>query len=126
MNVPILIASGAWILLTAGLISRHRPTTHRVLIVIAIVTDVALVLHLQVTRGAIQQALSFERAALQQAHIAVSTLALLLYFPLLWFLTRPLHGSAITTTHPRYARLLPLVYGLRTLGFLLMFSMLPY
>ncbi len=94
------------------------------LVLTGIFTDIALVLYLQVTREAVQTAVSFRLEPLQQLHILVSTIALALYFPLLilgfklYF--RP-ERKMLRAAHARFAFA---ALFFRTLGFCLMFSML--
>jgi hypothetical protein len=88
MNGTSLAATGAYLLLAAALAfwkNRHR---HYNLALVAILLDIGIVLWLQTSRSAVQTALEFKVGMLDQAHIVVSTLALLLYFPLLYMILR--------------------------------------
>jgi hypothetical protein len=89
-----------------------------------ILLDVALVLYLQITREAIQTAVSFTLSPLAQTHIFFSTGALLLYPAVLFYgirLARDLQNQPLRKRHKRIALT---AFVLRTLGFLFMFSLL--
>jgi hypothetical protein len=86
--------------------------------------DLVLVLVLEAGRGAIAEALSFEMSLPQQLHILFSTLALVAYFPLIVLGAQVFRGSSRWTTTHRSLGIVAI--GLRTLGFLLMFSLLDH
>lgn len=127
---PSMMIAGLnyFILLTGYGIRKRQPAAHRILMTIGILGDLALVLTLEVNRHAIHTALAFKLSFLQQAHIFVSSIATVLYLPVL------LSGVAIWLSphfeyridwirswHPRLG-VGALIF--RSLGFLLMFSML--
>jgi len=117
------VASFAWLLLVCGYFLRARRNIHVPLMMTGIFTDIALVLYLQLTKRAVQTAVSFTLAPLQQAHVLVSTSAFVLYFPVLylgWRLYNEPLNKAIRFRH-RQIGVAALV--LRTCGFVLMFSM---
>lgn len=117
------IASVAWVLLVAGYLNRRNRTLHIRLMLAGIVTDISLVLFLQFTRGAIQKALGFTLAVIQQLHILSSTIALLLYFPILFFGFKLVRGDFSPEVRERHIKLGKMALLFRTIGFLLMFSM---
>lgn len=123
MTVHMGIATIAWVLLAAGAVTWKRRPLHARLVMAGMLVDVGLVLHLQFTRDAIQQAMRFDRAPLEQAHIAVSTLALVLYFPALYLLVRARRRPDDDIAWRTYGRVFGTALALRTAGFLLMFSM---
>jgi len=88
--------------------------------------DISLVLKLQIQRHAIQTAAAFSLSPLQQAHIGVSTLALILYFPTFYFGFKRLHqkGTSPLLDRKRHILFAVSAFIFRTLGFLFMFSML--
>jgi hypothetical protein len=123
MTLNMYMASVAWLCLVIGFLNWKRRRLHVIFIVCGIVIDVGLVSYLQVTRSAIQTALSFSLDPLQQIHIALSTLALIMYFPTLYFALRLLCGDEAGGTFVRYKRFVIPAFILRCLGFLFMFSM---
>lgn len=89
-----------------------------------ITADITLVLYLQFTRSAIQKAIGPGLELLHRLHIVFSTVALLLYFPILYYgfkLLREGSSPEIVAKHKRVA-LPALIF--RTIGFGLMFSLL--
>jgi hypothetical protein len=123
MTPNMYMATVAWLCLLIGFLNWKRRRTHLIFVVCGIVIDVGLVLYLQVTRSAIQTALSFSLQPLQQIHIGVSTLALVMYFPTLYFALRLLRDDEAGGTFVRYKRFAIPAFILRCLGFLFMFSM---
>ncbi len=124
MTPYMYIASIAWIFLVSGWLARKNRRAHITLALTGIYLDVALVAYLQVTRGAVQTAMSFTLSALKQAHIGVSTVAFVLYIPVLILGTKLLKNPAdgeLRKIHKNVA-LAALIF--RTLGFVFMFSML--
>ena len=123
MTIHMCIASIAWILLVSGYLLRRHRQSHVRLVSSAIALDVALVLFLQVTRGAVQTALSFKLAVLQQIHIGFSTCALLLYIPVVVWGLKLLNNKATPQERVLHKRVATAALILRTLGFAFMFSM---
>lgn len=103
---------------------KSKPKLHAALMICAVITDLTLVLLLQIERNAIQTALSFSLDFLQQMHIAVSTGATLLYLPIvtLGVLKFTKFKSVNIRRYHKYLGLW--AFTLRTLGYFLMFSML--
>lgn len=124
MTYPMYIASIAWILLLVGYIKRRQRGIHVFCMRCGIGMDIALVLFLQVTRNAIQTAVALDSSIYEQIHILCSTLALFLYFPVLYFGWLLLQGKASALTRIWHIRIGVTALALRTLGFLFMFSML--
>ncbi len=123
MTTHMMIATVAWLLLSAGYVLRTRKFIHVALMHGAILLDMTLVVHLQLTRDAVQTAASFSLAWAEQAHILFSTIALLLYFPVLWLGWRLLFGAGAVSVRKTHIRLALSAYLFRTLGFGFMFSM---
>jgi hypothetical protein len=116
------IAAFNYLLILGGFLMRNQDRRiHVRLVSLGILFDLSLVLILQFQRDAIATAMSFKLSPLNQAHIYTSSLATLLYIP-----------QAITGYRLRKngnSRKLHRVLGylvivFRTLGFLLMFSMI--
>ena len=123
MTIYMWIATFAWACLVLGYLRRKDTKTHVPLVVVGILTDVLLVIYLQITRSAVQTALEFSLGPLQQIHIAFSSIALILYVPTLVLgvkLYRKIAGDCTKSKHKKLA-IAALIF--RTLGFLFMFSM---
>lgn len=120
------IATGTYLLLITGLYFKNQKKLHARIMSIAIIIDVALVLILAIKRNAIGTALGLELGFLQQSHVYTSTLATILYIPTMFF------GIRLVRALPNNSRSLILWHKLfaisafifRTLGFILMFSLL--
>ena len=119
------IASLAYLLMLTGVSLRKQKIKHVRLMSLAIGIDLALVLILQIKRAAIQEAFTMPMSTLQHLHIAASSLATALYFPVMGI------GYALFKNRGKFLglRTAHLRLGLaaficRTVGFLLMFSML--
>lgn len=89
-----------------------------------ILLDTTLVLYLEINRGAVETALQFELSLLQQLHIGASTIAFLLYPPIVLIGFYLLRQPASDTKRSLHRRLGHLALFFRTLGLLFMFSML--
>ena len=122
-------ATCAWALLVIGYLFRKNTRIHIPLMLTGIGMDFALVLCLQVTRSALETALEFSLSPLQQIHIGFSTLALIFYFPTLFFGYRLIQARK-NNHHEKKARLRKchILFAIgalisRTAGFFFMFSM---
>lgn len=124
MTVNMYIATVAWLLLLLGYAMRRNRAIHVPLMLLGISSDILLVLYLQLTKSAVETALSFSLSSLQQLHIACSSVALILYFPVLFLGFTLLRGRATKSARKLHVRLASTALVFRTLGFFLMFSML--
>ena len=120
------LASFNYFLLLVGFFLRKsNRRAHAGVMTTAIVSDVGLVLYLQFQRNAVATALAFKLSYANQAHIFFSTLAAVLYVPVLGLgyrlLTYREGAMKWRATHIRLG-IAALVF--RSLGFLLMFSMI--
>ncbi|MCO6432500.1 MAG: hypothetical protein J5J00_16725 [Deltaproteobacteria bacterium] len=121
MTIGMWFASAMWVLLAGGYFARHNRRIHVPLVLTAICGDIALVGYLSVTRDAVQTAMQFKLEALQQVHIAASTVALILYFPAAFLGCSLFRGNEkVRTLHKQIASAALI---LRTIGFIFMFSM---
>ena len=123
MTINMWIASLAWLCLVVGYLNRKTRSIHVLFMRAGILIDISLVLYLQVTRGAIQKALGFSLEILQQLHIGASTVALLLYFPVLYLGYLLVKGKGNEKTKALHIKIATTAFFFRTLGFILMFSM---
>ncbi len=121
-----MVATAAYLTLLAGYsVRRSARTAHVALSCAAILTDIALVLTLQIQRNAVQTALAFKLSPLQQLHILFSTLALVLYFPTLYLGFRLYLGRAAgARSRLLHVRVATTALVFRSLGFAFMFSLL--
>jgi hypothetical protein len=122
----MLIASLAYFVLVTGFrVRRKNRKLHAILMTSAIAIDLSLVLILQINRDAVGTALSFSLSPLQQLHILASSIATLLYFPMLglgfYQLKNPSKSPRVKIIHRNLGLA---TFVARSLGFLLMFSML--
>ncbi|MGZ6446811.1 MAG: hypothetical protein ACXWRA_02175 [Pseudobdellovibrionaceae bacterium] len=119
------IGSIAYFCLLTGMLHRKNIKIHVPLMNIGILLDISLVILLEVQRQAINTALSMKLNGLQQLHILVSTIAVLLYFSLSlsgWLkLKGEISSPRFTLSHRRIG---PWAFFFRSMGYLLMFSML--
>jgi hypothetical protein len=121
-TVYMTIAAFNYLIILAGFLCRKlNRRIHVTLLSLGILFDLSLVLLLEFQRDAIATAVSLKLSPLNQAHIYFSSLATLLYIPMVITGIMILKKERCRIWHRR------LGYGtifFRTLGFLLMFSML--
>lgn len=117
------IATFAYGLMAAGLMRRRQRRVHRAFMATALALDTGLVLTLELQRGATATAASLALSPLQSAHVLASTLAVLTYLPIV-VLGIVLWSEESPRVRQLHRILGYLAFVLRTLGFLLMFSLL--
>lgn len=122
----MLIASFAYGCMVLGILNRRNGKLHAKLMATAIGLDLILVLFLEATRGAIAEAVAMDMTILQQLHILFSTLAVVLYFPLIYIGLKNLKHQSSPDQKIWHRRLGFTAFALRSLGFLLMFSLLSH
>lgn len=119
------VASFSYGLMIIGLIFRRKTFLHLRLMTAAMITDVLLVLAIEIKRHAIATAISLSLSPLQQTHIYVSSLAMLLYLPASMAGNKARQLNRNSPNRLRRHRILGIiVFVLRSLSFALMFSML--
>jgi hypothetical protein len=117
-------ASFAYFLMVAGLAFRLRHRLlHRRLMFSAMGIDLSLVLLLELQRSAIGTVIALEMGSWQFAHVLFSTLALLLYGPMI-YLGKALWSRETPGLRTWHKRVGIAAFTFRTLGFVLMFSLL--
>ncbi len=127
LTPSMVVASMTYFSLCMGLLLRTQSARAHVMLMSAgIAGDLLLVLILQVSRHAVQTALAFTLTPLQQAHVAASTVAVVLYFPVVYFgyglwTSKGSNAIAMRRRHRPFAIM---AFLFRSAGFLLMFSML--
>jgi len=117
-------ATLAYGFMNIGLMNRRHRSIHASYMLSAIALDLALVLTLELQRDAIKTAMSFSLSPLQQAHILMSSLATALYIPIVILGYRLYFGRLNALGRLWHRRLGIAGYVFRSLGFLLMFSLL--
>ena len=118
------MATLAFCLMNLGLINRQTPKIHATYMVAAIAIDLAIVLVLEVQRHAIKTAMALTLSPLQQGHIGASSVATLLYFPILYLGWRGLRHGLSKSARRLHMRLGVTAYVFRSIGFVLMFALL--
>lgn len=122
---PYMIAATvAYSAMVAGVLNRKNQKTHTRFMGSAILLDLGIVLSLEVQRHAIKTAIGFSLSPLQQCHIGASTIAVALYFPVIYFGLKRYLGKGDQKTRSRHMTAGKWAFVFRTLGFLLMFSLL--
>ena len=100
---------------------------HLLFMISAIFIDVSLVLALEIQRGAIETATSLTLSPLQMGHVVASTVATVLYLPtfMLGYIRwkQPKPGTNYVKWHRRFG---VAAFLFRTLGFILMFTLLNH
>ncbi|MCB0328801.1 MAG: hypothetical protein KDD70_04035 [Bdellovibrionales bacterium] len=123
MTIYMWIASFAWLCLVTGYSQRKHRARHIPLMLTGIFLDIGLVLFLQITRSAIQTALEFSLSVPAQIHILFSSIALVLYVPILILGAKLVEHKGGPNTKSRHIKIATTALFFRTLGFLFMFSM---
>jgi hypothetical protein len=120
------IATASYLLLVRGFFaSRGDRRTHGMFMAAGVLTDLVLVLTLEAQRHAIDTAVSLSLNAWQQAHVVCSTMATVLYVPLLITGVMMFRNPNLRARFGRFhAPVGTAAFVFRTLGFFLMFSML--
>ena len=131
---PYMVAATiSYFCLCCGLLVRKNRILHARLMSMGMLIDVGIVLVLEVSRHAINTALAMTLSPLQQAHVGASTIAVILYIPVFILgrrrfqeLTgrRAVEVSTAAARRKAHIRLGLTAFAFRTLGFVLMFSLL--
>ncbi len=116
------IAAFNYLLILYGFLNRKKNRRLHVRFVsLGILFDLALVLLLEFQRDAIATAVSFKLSALNQAHIFASSIATTLYIPMMITGFMIIRHEKYRVQHRRMGNLVILF---RTLGLILMYSMI--
>lgn len=117
-------ASLAYFLMVLGLrYRRENRLVHRKLMFSAMGMDLSLVLLLEIQRSAIETVVALELSPWQFGHVLASTLAVTLYLPMI-LLGKKLWDKEDAGIRLWHKRIGITAFGLRTIGFLLMFSLM--
>lgn len=118
------VATFAYALMILGMVWRRRAReTHRQLMFAGMGIDLTLVLILELQRSATATAFGFKLGPWQMAHVLASTLAVALYLPMI-YLGMKLWENETAGRRNLHRRLGYLTFFFRSLGFVLMFSLL--
>lgn len=118
------LAGFSYFVLLFGLINKKNKYLHVRLMSAAISLDLFLVLLLEVQRHAIETTIENNLSNLQRAHIYSSSLAVVLYIPVI-ILGYRLYNKMLAS-RKWHIRLGVLAFLFRTLGFIMMFSLIEY
>lgn len=117
-----IVATIAFALLVAGILNRKHRNRHVAFMAAGIGLDTALVLVLQIQRNVIQDAMTQTYSFLATAHIATSSIAFALYFPVVFLGVRQFIGKGSPSGRKWHIRIALTAFIFRALGFGLMFS----
>ncbi|RZM23629.1 MAG: hypothetical protein EOO88_25535 [Pedobacter sp.] len=118
------VATFAYALMILGMAWRRRAReTHRQLMFTGMGIDLLLVLILELQRSATATAFGFKLGPWQMAHVGASTLAVALYLPMI-YVGMKLWENETAGRRKLHRRLGYLTFFFRSLGFVLMFSLL--
>jgi hypothetical protein len=114
------LATLGLLLLLVGWSQRRKRSVHVPLVASGMAIDLALVLILEFGRGVVEMTFEKEWSVAQWTHISTSTLAVLVYFPVIWYGVRLLRGTATPAMRVLHRRTANLALTLRTIGFAFM------
>lgn len=117
------VATLAYAILVSGVLVRKNRKIHPKLMATGIGIDLLLVMFLQVQRSVIQAAVTESYSFLQMGHIGVSTIAVILYFPVVYLGIQRLRGTGGPNSRLWHIRWAVAAFTFRSAGFLLMFTM---
>jgi hypothetical protein len=125
MTPYMAIATISYFTMIAGLFYRKQTAIHYPLMSTSIILDLLIVLTLEINRHAVKTAVAMTLHPIQQLHILASSIAVLLYFPIvilgLLRLYAGYNSKKVRSTH----KILGITaFIFRTLGFVLMFTLL--
>jgi uncharacterized membrane protein YozB (DUF420 family) len=117
-----LLATVAWLALVAGWTQRRVRGRHVPLVLFGIGLDLALVVHLEISRSVVEKTMTDHLPAVRWLHIATSAAAVVLYLPTLWLGFRMLRDARDPALRRRHRMVANAALVLRTLGFLFMWG----
>ena len=117
-----IAASLAYLLLVSAVGLRKKIKFHIPLALLAVAFDFVLVLLLEFNRDVIGLLSTKDYTPLQYGHVLSSSLAFFLYFPTVYFGFKLLKNRSDRPLKKRHLKFAVLAFILRTLGFLMMFS----
>jgi hypothetical protein len=120
----MFVATVSYATMVTGLYFRRQKNIHYRLMSTSIVLDLLVVLILEISRDAVATAAAMKLPPMHQAHIFASTIAVVLYFPVLTLGRLRLKGNNSRKVLSAHKKLGIMAFIFRTLGFILMFSLL--
>ena len=111
------LATLAFALLVAALFTHRNRKLHVPLAISGMALDLALVLILEFSRGVIVMTVEKDWSWTQWTHIGSSTLAVLMYFPVMWYGIQILRGAAGKKARSAHKHSAHLAITLRAIGF---------
>jgi len=111
------LASLAFLLLVGALVQHRNRKIHVPLALSGMALDLALVLILEFSRGVIVMTVEQHWSWAQWTHIGASSLAVLMYFPVLWYGIKILRGGAGKGARAAHKHSAHLAFALRAIGF---------
>lgn len=124
MRPYMIAATVSYILLVLGLVFRKKRKLHACLMGLGILTDLTIVMLLEINRDAVKTAVKFSLTTLQQLHVGTSACATALYFPVAVLGLLRLFGSGNSRVRHLHLRSGVAAFIFRSLGFIFMFSLL--
>jgi hypothetical protein len=118
------VATFAYLSMVGGVFVRRNAQLHATLMATAMTLDVGLVLVLEATRHATRTAIGPALNPLQMLHVGSSLAAVLLYVPLAWIGLSNIRNESTAGQRKAHRILGMTAFTFRTIGLLLMFSML--
>jgi uncharacterized protein (TIGR03382 family) len=123
MPTENVLAALAWVLLVLGWLAHRRRRLHLSLVVPAILTDLGLVVALEVGRDVIARTVEEPHTLPQQVHILSSLAAVLLYVPVVALGLVLVFGRAGPAPRRWHRRTALAALAARTVGFVFMWAM---
>ena len=122
----MLVATVSYFTLILGLLNRkNNRELHAKLMLTGISIDILVVLVLELSRGAIATTVAVKLGVFQQAHIYTSSIATLIYFPVIYMGYKLLKDPKTSVKYRKnHIKLGASAFIFRTLGYVLMFSLL--
>ncbi len=120
------VASIAYFFLLSGVLLHSQRKLHIIFMSSGALIDLLLVGVLEFERSAIAATLGGSLNVFQMGHIITSSCAVALYLPTMFFGLRAISGKSVRDKRETHIYLGRLAFVLRSIGFLLMFSLLEH
>lgn len=124
LGIYYQVAILAYLLLCLGLLNRRNRALHASLMSAGILLDLTIVLLLEFNRHVIGTAVHANFGVLERGHIIASSIAVVFYIPTVLLGLRRLFFNGSLAVRRWHIRCGICAFIFRTLGFILMFSML--
>jgi hypothetical protein len=114
------------VLLTGVFATRRGGPLHRLLMSVGVGADLLQVLWIEFSRSAIAETVRLELPLLPFLHVLTSATAVVIYAPALWFGWKAYGEKAESKARRIHRNLGIAALAFRSIGYLLMFSLLPF